>query len=208
MWPAVWLSPVQGMPLVAARPGVAGGAAARRRGEQTPNGRGAPQRSEPRPYSGGDGGNRTRVQRVRPATCYRLSPVFVSHPAGPTGQGPAEPVDASLADGIDVAPTASRLVRRPFSRSRAKRRGGRDRLCRSGGYVGRLRGHRVCRSISVVGTYLVPLIYEGEAPRPAVADQPSLSKPVIPNSSLLYQPLPRHASLIRRGQGRLWRRTC
>jgi len=188
--------------MVARRCGVAGGAAARRRREKTSSGRGAPLRSKPRPCSGGDGGNRTRVQRVRPATCYRLSPVFVSHSSGPTGQDPAEPADASLADGIDVAPTASRLVRRPFSRSRAKRRGGRDRLCRSVGYAGRLRGHCVCRSVSVVGTYLVPLIYEGEAPRPAVADQPSLSKPVIPNSMLLYQPLPRHASPLR------WRQGC
>ena len=33
---------------------------------------------------------------------------------------------------------------------------------------------------------VLPLIIEGEAPRPAVADQPSLSKPVIPKHEGLY----------------------
>jgi len=46
----------------------------------------------------------------------------------PADKDHGPPADGSLAGYIGVKPTASRISRRPFSRSRAKQRDGRDRL--------------------------------------------------------------------------------
>ncbi len=118
----------------------------------------------------GDGGSRTRVRRVRPQTPTSLVVSQFSRSGRSQATEPVpEPADGSLAARIGVWTTARRLNRRPH---------------RSTGVRPDRTSLRVTQRERVDARQLVvlPLFYEVGAPRLAVRDQPSPSKPFHPRA--------------------------
>ena len=136
----------------------------------------------------GDGGNRTRVRKVRPETSSRLSRLFVSRSLlpQPTELAESQPIPSKRGlgrlyrhpDGCTPAavtpnPTPPEGVRDGRGHSRWPKR--LPSLSCLGSY-----GVGIRRCSCCIGTCVLPLFYEVEAPQPAVSGQPSPSKPVIP----------------------------
>jgi hypothetical protein len=136
--------------------------------------------------AGGDGGNRTRVQRTRPQMYYKLSQPFVSHPLHPRPTE-CEAGQAIRDRGPGLGPPYRRQERRtPIAMTPAPgpseeslgRRSRSGRLERSQAVYAAIGS--AARLVLALASVVLPRFHEGRAPRLAIRDQPSLSKPVIP----------------------------
>jgi len=130
--------------------------------------------------AGGDAGNRTRVRRIRPWTCYRHSRSFGCRRGGPqaTGFQPDQPMVLGLCyrRGTDRTPE----FMTPTLEALGEPQGERDALRRQGLHLVAYAAIGRAARFGLLAFVFLPSFYEARAPRPAAQSQPSPSKPIIP----------------------------
>jgi hypothetical protein len=144
-------------------------------------------RYETCPYVGGDAGNRTRVRRIRTWIYYKHSRPIGCRPSHPraTGCSSGQPMILGSHYRRDVNRTLVFMTPTPKVPERPW--GGRDvGLGRQGLHVDAYAAIGRAARFGLLAFDVLPSFNEVQAPRLAIQDQPSPSKPIIPSLQSNY----------------------